>query len=71
MMTICFKQRLSNIWSSIYEKLKQHWGWAEKSVAYKKSVYVTEEAARMGSIKKNFLKISRNLREKPILESLL
>ena len=24
---------------SIYEKVKQHWGWVEKSVAYKKSVY--------------------------------
>ena len=27
---------LSNIWSSIYEKVKQNWGWVEKSVAYKK-----------------------------------
>ena len=30
-MTItCIKQHLSNIWSSIYEKVKQHWGWVEK-----------------------------------------
>ena len=28
---------LSNIWSSIHEKVKQHWGWVEKSVAYKKA----------------------------------
>ena len=38
MMLICIKQHLSNIWSSIYEKIKQQWGWIEKSVAYKKSV---------------------------------
>ena len=30
MMAICIKQHRSNIWSSIYEKLKQHWGWVEK-----------------------------------------
>ena len=40
MMITCIKQHLSNIWSSILEKVKQHWGWVEKkSVAYKKSVY--------------------------------
>ena len=35
MMVICIKQQLSNIWRSIYEKVKQHWGWVEKSVACK------------------------------------
>ena len=35
MMLICIKQNLS----SVYEKIKQHWGWVEKSVAYKRSVY--------------------------------
>ena len=40
MMLICIKQHLSNIWRSIYEKVKQHWGWVEKSVAYKK-VYIS------------------------------
>ena len=35
-MVTCIKQHLSNIWSSIHEKVKQHWGWVEKSVAYKK-----------------------------------
>ena len=34
------KQHLSNIWSWIHEKVKQHWDWVEKSVAYKKSVYL-------------------------------
>ena len=24
------KKHLSNIWSSIHEKVKQHWGWVEK-----------------------------------------
>ena len=37
MMLICIKKHLSNIWSSIYEKVKQHWDWVgKKSVAYKK-----------------------------------
>ena len=36
-MSVCIKQHFSNIWSSINEKVKQHWGWAEKSVAYKKT----------------------------------
>ena len=29
-MIICIKQHLSNLWSSIHEKVKQHWGWVEK-----------------------------------------
>ena len=33
----CVKQHLSNIWSSVHEKVKKRWGWAEKSVAYKKT----------------------------------
>ena len=36
MMLICIKQHISNIWSSIYQKVKQHWGWVKKSVANKK-----------------------------------
>ena len=38
-MAICIKQHLSNTWSSIHEKGKQYYGWAEKkkSVAYKKA----------------------------------
>ena len=35
----CVKQHLSNIWSSTHEKVKQQWGWVEKSVAYKKRVF--------------------------------
>ena len=30
MMLICIKQHLSNTWTSIHEKVKQHWGWVEK-----------------------------------------
>ena len=37
---ITIKQHLSNIWSSIYEKVKQHWGWIKESDVYKKSVYL-------------------------------
>ena len=29
-MVICIKQRLSKIWSSIHEKVKQYWVWVEK-----------------------------------------
>ena len=33
-MLICIKQHLhlSNIWSLVYENVKQHWGWVEKKV---------------------------------------
>ena len=30
LMVICIKQHLSNILSSIHEKVKQQWGWVEK-----------------------------------------
>ena len=30
MMLICIKQLRSSIWSSIHEKVKQHWRWVEK-----------------------------------------
>ena len=42
-MVVCIKQHLSNMWSSIHEKVKQHWGWVayKRSVVYKKSVYLT------------------------------
>ena len=33
MMALCIKQHLSNIWSSIHVKLKQHWNWVEKKLA--------------------------------------
>ena len=36
MMVICIEQHLSNIWSSVHEKVKQHWAWVEKSVVYTK-----------------------------------
>ena len=32
MMVICIKQHLSNIWSLIHEKVKQHWGSVEKKL---------------------------------------
>ena len=31
-MLICIKQHPGNIWSSIYKKVKQNWGWVEKSI---------------------------------------
>ena len=37
MMVIYTKQHLTNIWISVHEKVKQRWGWVEKSVTYKKA----------------------------------
>ena len=37
-MVLCIKQHLSNIWTSIYEKIKQYWGWVKKVWLMKKSV---------------------------------
>ena len=34
---LCNKQDLSNIWSWIHEKVKQHWGSIEKSCSSKKA----------------------------------
>ena len=47
MMVICIKQHLSNIWSSIHEEVKQHWGWVEKKrcMLINKSVYFTYASA--------------------------
>ena len=39
-MVLCITQHLSNIWSSIHEKVKQHCSWVEKSVASKKRIYI-------------------------------
>ena len=30
-------KHLSNIWTTIHKKVKQHWGWVEKKIAYKKA----------------------------------
>ena len=39
MILICIKQQLSNIWISVYEKIKQQWGWVEKkALSIKKRV---------------------------------
>ena len=36
----CNKQHLRSIWSLFGEKVRQHWGWVKKSVAYKKRMYI-------------------------------
>ena len=38
MMVICIEQHLRNIWSSIHEKVRQHWGSVEKSITHKKAI---------------------------------
>ena len=39
-MLVGMKQHLSNIWSSIHEKVKQDWDREKKSVAYKKVLVI-------------------------------
>ena len=42
-MVICIKQHLSNIWSSICETIKQHWGWIEKTCCFLKKACISLE----------------------------
>ena len=46
-LMVMFKHHLSNGCSSIHEKVKQHWGWAEKSVAYKKTCNALSEMSHL------------------------
>ena len=39
MMVVCIKQHLCNMWSSIHEKVKQHWGCFEKRRSLQKNVH--------------------------------
>ena len=39
-MFVCIKQRLSNVWTSVHEKVKQNWDWVEKSVAFQKQYLI-------------------------------
>ena len=48
-MLVCIKQHLGNIWSSIYEKVKQYWGWTEK----KRCLYKKVSKSLIISIKLN------------------
>ena len=41
MMLICIKQHLSNIWSPVFENVKQHWDWVEKKRCKKTCSQVT------------------------------
>ena len=40
------KQNLSSIWGLIHEKVKQHWGRVEKSMAYKKCLFQKPDLLR-------------------------
>ena len=48
-MLILIKQHPRNIWSSIHEKVKQHWGWVEKNVAYIKKRICENKNSHMKS----------------------
>ena len=57
-MVTHIKLQLSNIWSSMYEKAKQHWGWVKKkSVAHKNSVYAVWPLLLQVFLKKSIKKI--------------
>ena len=43
MMLLCIKQHLSNIWSSIHKKVKQHWCWVEKRCCLLKKACIFAE----------------------------
>ena len=50
MMVHCIKQHLSNIWNSIHEKVRQHWGSFKKKLSlYKKSVYICFNFSKLTS----------------------
>ena len=52
MMVLCKSAAAKLIWSSIHEKVKQHWGWVEKKALFiKKSVYITKENLPGGGFK--------------------
>ena len=38
---VCIKQPLSNIWSTIHEKVRQLWGWVEKNSCLQKKRVLT------------------------------
>ena len=66
MMLSYIKQHLSNIWSSIYEKVKQHWDWAEKkALLIKKS---ESKSLRFFIIKDMFKAILKTLEQFPRTE---
>ena len=49
-MVMCIKQYLSNIWSSIYEKYKQHWYKLKKALLLKKTCSIKLKKIVMFSI---------------------
>ena len=49
-----YKQHLSNIWSSILEKVKQDRGWVEKNVSYKKMCITFKQVLINWKIKVRF-----------------
>ena len=45
MIVMSIKQHLNNIWSSIHEKVKQHWGWVEKKHCLQKACISATKSA--------------------------
>ena len=53
MLVICLKQHLSNIWSSIHEKVKQRWSWPEKKALLIKKCVVLFVIEQDNQVPKN------------------
>ena len=61
---VYIKQHLSNIWSSVYEKVKQHWDWVEKKRCFKKCVYEKTSERKEGDERGTEMAVSWNLPKK-------
>ena len=48
--TYMYHENLSNTWSSTHQKVKQHWGWVEKSVACKKMLKVQSTQTKLANV---------------------
>ena len=56
MILISTKQHLSNILSSIHEKVRQHWGWVKKKALFIKETCITLDQNSI-KIQGNFLNL--------------
>ena len=61
MMLICIKQHLSNIWSSIHNKVKQHQHWVAKKLASNKAVPQCNDVSKVFVRSQIFFKITKYL----------
>ena len=68
-MLVCIKYHLSNIWSSIHVKVKQHWGSVEQTLRMKKKACVFDLIASWLDLTsaKKFIYLAIKLLEIPVI----